>query len=54
MKALLDRGYNVVANALEISTSNASKRQTRLVDGSIAAATAANIVGADNKANPGS
>src|SRR5271170_7708011 len=46
VKAFLDRGYNVVANALEITTSNAFEASDKLalVDGSIAeAATAAKI-----------
>jgi len=46
VKAFLDRGYNVVANALEITTSNAfeASDQLALVDGSVAeAATAAKI-----------
>ena len=46
MKAFLDRGYNVVANALEITTSSAFEASDKLglVDGSIAeAATAAKI-----------
>ena len=46
VKAFLDRGYNVVANALEITTSNAFEASDNLalVDGSIAeAATAAKI-----------
>src|SRR6204780_3169339 len=53
VKAFLDRGYNVVANALEISTLNAFEASDNLalVDGSIAeAATAAKIAeGAKNK-----
>ncbi len=46
MKAFLDRGYNVVANALEISTSSALEASDKLglVDGSLAEpATAAKI-----------
>jgi NAD(P)-dependent dehydrogenase (short-subunit alcohol dehydrogenase family) len=46
VKAFLDRGYNVVANALDITTSNAFEASDKLalVDGSIAeAATAAKI-----------
>jgi NAD(P)-dependent dehydrogenase (short-subunit alcohol dehydrogenase family) len=46
VKAFLDRGYNVVANALEITTSNAFEASDKLalVDGSIdEAATAAKI-----------
>jgi NAD(P)-dependent dehydrogenase (short-subunit alcohol dehydrogenase family) len=46
VKAFLDRGYNVMANALEITTSNAFEASDKLalVDGSIAeAATAAKI-----------
>ena len=46
VKAFLDRGYNVVANALEITTSNPFEASDKLalVDGSIAeAATAAKI-----------
>jgi NAD(P)-dependent dehydrogenase (short-subunit alcohol dehydrogenase family) len=46
VKAFLDRGYNVVANAREISTSNAFEASDKLalIDGSIAeAATAAKI-----------
>jgi NAD(P)-dependent dehydrogenase (short-subunit alcohol dehydrogenase family) len=45
-KAFVDRGYNVVANALEITTSNAFEASDKLalVDGNIAeAATAAKI-----------
>src|SRR5579863_6310289 len=46
VKAFLDRGYNVVANALEITTSNAFEASDKLalVDGSVAeAATAVKI-----------
>ena len=55
VKAFLDRGYNVVANALEISTSNPfeASGNLALVDGSITeAATAAKIAEvAKNKFN---
>src|SRR5271169_3827962 len=47
VKAFLDRGYNVVANALEITTSNPFEASDRLalVDGSIAEAATASKIG---------